>query len=193
MVIDALSEQLFGQPCDRDGKIAARGRVLDAVIERYRRQAFFRQKPPKTAGREEFGREFAKDFQQACIDSRRLKEAKRKASSISQDVIATATALTARSIRDALRAFVLRKASFSELIVSGGGAKNPTLLSWLANEVQPLGLRIRSSEDFGIPSEAKEAVAFAVLAFETWNRRTSNVPSATGAKRPAVLGKISYP
>jgi anhydro-N-acetylmuramic acid kinase len=193
MVIDALSEQLFGQPCDRDGKIAARGRVLDDVMGRSLRQAFFRQKPPKTAGREEFGREFARDFQQACVDSPASKGAKGKASSIRQDVIATATALTARSIRDALRVFVLSKASFSELIVSGGGAKNPTLVSWLANEVQPLGLRIRSSEDFGIPSEAKEAVAFAVLAFETWNRRASNVPSATGAKRPAVLGKISYP
>jgi len=192
MIIDALSEQLFGQRFDRDGKIAARGRVLDDVVARSLRDAFFRQKPPKTTGREEFGREFARDFQQACVDSRASKSAKHKASSINQDMIATATALTARSIRDALRAFVLRKASFSELIVSGGGGKNPTLMAWLANELRSLGLRLRSSDEFGIPSEAKEAVAFAVLAFETWNRRPSNVPSATGAKRPAILGKISY-
>src|SRR5579864_6630662 len=124
MIIDALSEQLFGQRFDRDGKIAARGRVLDDVVARSLRDAFFRQKPPKTTGREEFGREFARDFQQACVDSRASKSAKHKASSINQDMIATATALTARSIRDALRAFVLRKASFSELIVSGGGGKN---------------------------------------------------------------------
>jgi anhydro-N-acetylmuramic acid kinase len=100
--------------------------------------------------------------------------------------------LTTRSITAAIERYVLRDGDFSELIVSGGGAKNPTLMAWLANELRSLKLRIRSSDEFGIPSEAKEAVAFAVLAFETWNRRASNVPSATGAKRPAVLGKISY-
>jgi anhydro-N-acetylmuramic acid kinase len=193
MVIDALSEQLFGQSCDRDGKIAACGRVLDAVIARYLRQAFFRRKPPKTAGREEFGREFVKKFQAACINSRPSKSAKGRPSVSGQDGIATATALTARSIAEAIKKHVLRHGDFSELIVSGGGAKNPTLMAWLANELRSLGLRLRASDEFGIPSEAKEAVAFAVLAFETWNQRASNVPSATGAKRPAILGKISYP
>ena len=109
------------------------------------------------------------------------------------DVVATATALTVRSIGNALRAFVFRKAKFSELIASGGGTKNPTLMSWLETELSGVKLRLRSSDEFGIPSEAKEAVAFAVMAFETWNRRPSNVPSATGAKRAAVLGKISFP
>ena len=193
MVIDALSEQLFGRRYDRDGKIAARGRVLDDVVARFLRQAFFRQKPPKTAGREEFGREFAKRFQQACVNSPLSQSVKRHASATSQDAIATATALTVRAIADAIKQHVLRHGDFSELIVSGGGAKNPTLMAWLANELRNLGLRLRSSDEFGIPPEAKEAVAFAVLAFETWNRRASNVPSATGARRPAVLGKISYP
>jgi anhydro-N-acetylmuramic acid kinase len=108
-------------------------------------------------------------------------------------VIATATALTVRSISDAVRRFVLPRGNFSEMVVSGGGAKNPTLMAGLANELSELGVRLRSSDEFGIPSEAKEAVAFAVLAFETWNRRPSNVPSATGAKRAAVLGKLSFP
>ena len=108
-------------------------------------------------------------------------------------MIATATAFAARSIRDAIERFVLPRGRFSELIVSGGGAKNPTLMAALANEIGAIGLSLRSSDEFGIPSEAKEAVAFAVLAFESWNRRPSNVPSATGARRPAVLGKISYP
>jgi anhydro-N-acetylmuramic acid kinase len=192
MIIDALSEQLFGHRFDRDGKIAARGRVLDDVVTRILRDAFFRQKPPKTAGREEFGREFVKKFQAACVNSHRSKNAKGRASASSQDAIATATALTARSIADAIKKHILRHGDFSEVIVSGGGAKNPTLMAWLANELHSLGLRLRSSDEFGIPSEAKEAVAFAVLAFETWNRRASNVPSATGAKRPAILGKISY-
>lgn len=79
------------------------------------------------------------------------------------------------------------------MILSGGGAKNSTLVNMLSNELVPLGLRLRFSDEFGLPSAAKEAVAFAVLAYETWLRRPSNMPSATGAKRAAVLGKISYP
>jgi anhydro-N-acetylmuramic acid kinase len=211
MVMDALTEQLFSKPFDRGGKVAASGRVLDHVITRFLRRSFFRQKPPKTTGREEFGREFAREFLRGCGYPHPLKTAmggaagvekgaSKTASSLrggvaapKRDVIATATALTARSIRDAIENFVLPSASFAELIVSGGGAKNPTLIACLANEARELGLRLRSSDEFGIPSEAKEAVAFAVLAFETWNRRPSNVPSATGASRPAILGKISYP
>ena len=79
------------------------------------------------------------------------------------------------------------------MILSGGGAKNSTLVRMLSTELAPLGLKLRFSDEFGLPSAAKEAVAFAVLAHETWHQRPSNVPSATGAKRVAVLGKISYP
>ncbi len=208
MIIDALVEQLFDQACDRDGKIAASGRVLEHVLVRFARQSFFRQKPPKTAGREEFGREFAGEFMHACrvapdapVQGGRTRTSapirplsRSGAAKVDKrDVIATATAFTARSIRDALHKFVLPKAGFSEVIVSGGGTRNLTLMAGLANELRDLELHLRSSDEFGIPSEAKEAVAFAVLAFETLNRRPSNAPSATGAKRPAVLGKICYP
>ena len=79
------------------------------------------------------------------------------------------------------------------MILSGGGANNATLMKMLAAELSTLGVRLRFSDDLGLPSAAKEAVAFAVLAYETWHQRTSNVPSATGAKHAAVLGKISYP
>jgi len=180
MVIDAVTEQLFGQPYDRDGRIAASGVVLESVVAAVLQSPFFRRKPPKTAGREDFGREFVKRFLQQCgrADER--------------DVVASATALTARSIADSLRRFVLPGKAYGEFIVSGGGAHNPTLLAMLANELKPLGLQLRSSDEFGLPSEAKEAMAFALLAYETWNRRPSNVPSATGAKRPAILGKVSY-
>ena len=184
MVIDAVTEKLFGRPFDRDGKIAASGIVLEFVLQRILVQKFFRQKPPKTAGREEFGREFVQKFLRQCGRARK------------QDVVATATALTARSIADAVGRFVMRKsapgASFREMIVSGGGAKNATLMKMLAESLAPPGIRLRRSDEFGLPSEAKEATAFAVLAYETWHRRTSNVPSATGAKRAAILGKISY-
>jgi len=181
MVIDAVTERLFGKPFDRDGKIAASGLVAEGVIAEMLRAPFFRQKPPKTAGREEFGREFAMRFLKRC--ARTPKE----------DVVATATALTARSIADAIRRFVVkRRGAYNEFVVSGGGANNPTLLAMLANELRPLGLSLRLSDEFGLPSAAKEAAAFALLAYETWHRRPSNIPSATGAKRPAILGKISY-
>jgi anhydro-N-acetylmuramic acid kinase len=181
MLIDAVTDQLFGKAFDRDGRIAASGAVLDPVISDVMRRSFFRRKPPKTAGREEFGREFAQDFIRRC----------RRADK--RDMVATATELTARSIADALRRFVIdRTGTYRDFIVSGGGASNPTLMAMLANELRPLGLQIRTSDEFGLPSEAKEAAAFALLAFQTWNRKPSNVPSATGAKRPAILGKISY-
>ena len=110
------------------------------------------------------------------------------------DVVATATALTARSIADAIQAFRAPrpKEDYRELIVSGGGAKNPTLMAMLRGELAPLGIELRFSDEFGLPSEAKEAVAFALLAYETWHRRPSNIPSATGAKRAGDSGKISY-
>jgi anhydro-N-acetylmuramic acid kinase len=199
MVIDALAEQLFGLPCDRDGLIAASGRVIEDALERFLNDVFFREPPPKTAGREQFGREFAREFLHACRPLGAAK-ARGKASASSapgavekRDVIATATALTARSVALAIERFVRPKGNFSELIISGGGARNPALVAWLTKEVRRLGLNLRSSDEFGIPSSAKEAVAFAVMAYETWNRRPSNVPSATGAKRAVVLGKISFP
>jgi anhydro-N-acetylmuramic acid kinase len=79
------------------------------------------------------------------------------------------------------------------MILSGGGAKNATLVKMLSGSLIPLNIRLRFSDELGLPSEAKEAMAFAVLAYETWHRRPSNIPSATGARRAAVLGKISYP
>ncbi len=186
MVIDAVMEELFGKRFDRDGKVAASGRVLDGVIARLVRASFFRQKPPRTAGREEFGREYVSRFLEIC----------RGASNA--DVVATATALTARSVADAVQRFVLPrfgsppKQVGHAMIVSGGGVKNPTLMAMLRNEITPMGIELRFSDEFGLPAEAKEAVAFALLAHETWHRRPSNVPSATGAKRAAILGKISY-
>jgi anhydro-N-acetylmuramic acid kinase len=187
MVIDAVTEKLFGQPFDRGGRIAGSGKVLDKIISKFLRRDFFKRTPPKTAGREEFGREFVREFLRSCGHCRK------------QDVVATATALTAKSIADAVRRYAdadsgsARKQVFQEMILSGGGSKNSTLVAMLTGELVPLGLRLRFSDEFGLPSAAKEAVAFAVLAHETWHRRASNVPSATGATRAAVLGKISYP
>jgi len=200
MVVDAAMERLYGKPYDRDGRVAAKGKPLEAIVKVLLQHRFFLRKPPKTAGREEFGREFVTDFVRRCGRARK------------EDVVATATALTARSIGEAVRRLVTipsaAKAAhpnepvgtaeavplhlYSEYVISGGGAKNRTLMAMLRAEVEPLGLRLRSSDEFGVPSDAKEAVAFALLAYETWHRRPSNVPAATGARRPAILGKISY-
>lgn len=184
MVIDAVSQTLFGKPYDRDGEIAASGKILETSLRALLRMNFFRQRPPKTAGREEFGHEFASEFVHRCGRARK------------QDIVATATALTARSIADAVSRFVLAKApgrtSYAEMIISGGGARNAMLVRMLRELLIPLNIRLCFSDDFGLPSAAKEAVAFALLAYETWHHRPSNIPSATGAKRDAVLGKISY-
>lgn len=178
MVIDAVTERLFGRPFDRDGRIAARGRALQEVLGEILRQPFFRRPPPKTAGREEFGGEFMAEFLRRCGRARK------------EDVVATATALSARSIAGSIGRFLPER--YADLIVSGGGAENPTLVRMLGEEVAPLALRIRRSDEFGLPGTAKEAVAFALLAYQTWHRRPGNIPSATGASRPAILGKISY-
>ncbi len=183
MVIDALAGKLFGLRFDRGGKIAASGAVLVPVLNRFLARKFFRERPPKTAGREEFGREFVPEFVKACGRARK------------QDILATATALTAHSIADAVSRFVLPRAKSqvaSEMILSGGGAKNATLVRMLKAALARHDVELKFSDDFGLPSEAKEAVAFAVLAYQTWHRLPSNIPSATGAKREVILGKISH-
>jgi len=188
MVIDAVSEQLFHKPFDRNGRLAARGEPIERVLRELLRHPFFRQKPPKTAGREQFGREFVRELLRLC----------RRADH--NDIIATATALTARSVGIAVRRFVLplvesedpKPARFREFVVSGGGTKNATLMRMIREELAPLKMRVRTTDDFGLPSDAKEATAFALLAYQTWRRLPSNVPSATGAERLTILGKVSY-
>ena len=189
MVIDACVQKLFGKAFDANGAIAAKGTVIEVALNRALEHPFFPRKPPKSAGREEFGREFVAEFLRWC-GSRRDKF----------DVVATATALTATSIgmslRQALSMSQIRTRlprGEGEYIVSGGGVRNQTLMRMISEQVQPLGFQVVTSDDLGLPSQAKEAVAFALLAYQTWHRQPGNVPSATGANRAAVLGKVSYP
>lgn len=190
MVMDAVAERFFNRRYDAEGKIGARGRVNERLVEKLLRAPFFRQRPPRTAGREEFGREYASQFMRYFKSNRQRLNA--------EDILATATALTAASITQSIENFVLsgnlkRETRNWELIVSGGGTRNRTLMRMLSNRIRKLPLRLRTTDEFGLPAEAKEAVAFAVLAYQTWNRKSGNIPSATGAKNAAVLGKISYP
>jgi anhydro-N-acetylmuramic acid kinase len=180
MLIDQVTQKLFGKTYDRNGAIAAKGRILKPVVDQLLRAPYFQQKPPKTAGREEYGEQYTQFFLKLCGNADKA------------DVIAAATALTARSITQSIRRFVLRRGTFHDYIVSGGGTQNRTLMRMLTEEMTAIGLKVHHTDDFGIPSQAKEAVAFAVLAYQTWSQQPGNIPSATGAKRAAVLGKVSY-
>ena len=181
MVIDRLMQTLFNKSYDRAGATARSGKILQPVLEEYLRAPYFKLKPPKTAGREEFGAEYAQAFLKRCGKAAKA------------DVIATATALTAASMAQALERFAMNdRANYREWIVSGGGTQNATLMEMLGHEASNLNLRLRHSDDFGVPSQAKEAMAFALLAYQTWNQLPGNVPAATGAERAAILGKVSY-
>ncbi len=193
MVIDAIAERLFDRPYDRNGRLAANGDPMEAVVRQLLRRSFFRLEAPKTAGREQFGQQFAAELVRLC---------RRRADP--HDVIATATALTARSIGNAVRDIVLPMdagntvpssrwpSRYRQFVVSGGGTRNATLMRMIREELAPLKIKVRTTDDFGMPSAAKEAVAFALLAYQTWRHVPSNIPSATGATRSVILGKISY-
>lgn len=174
MVIDALTrEHTRGKlNYDRDGRIAAAATVQARILEELLRDPYYRRKPPKSAGREEYGAEFVA----------RLKKSRASL----PDLIATATALTAVTIAMAVRQVGVSPA---ELIVSGGGVHNRQLMGYLAAFLP--GVRVASSLHYGIDPDAKEAIAFAVLAHETWRRRPANLPSATGARRAVILGDVT--
>ncbi len=167
----------------------AQRRNVDACWNRWSnihlRGRFFLEPPPKSAGREEFGREFAARFLVEC----------RKLSKRPEDAVATATALTARSIGRAWKDFIapaLHNTS-TDYIVAGGGARNRTLMEMIRRELESLGkINIKTSDEYGMPAAAKEAMAFALLAYQTWHRQPGNLPRATGATRAAILGKITH-
>jgi anhydro-N-acetylmuramic acid kinase len=184
MVIDALAQQLFGKPFDRNGAIAKSGTVIAPVLATALKNPYFRLQPPRTAGREQFGKEFASEFLAAC----------RRHSRKPADAIATATALTAATIAQSYQRYVMpqMKSQAVDYIVSGGGAKNAALMAMLVERLEPLGCKVTASENFGLAAEAKEATAFALLAWQTWHHLPGNLPSATGAKRPMILGQVSY-
>ncbi len=178
MVIDAIVRLVTGgrRHFDRNGAMAARGRVSESLLGEMLEHPFLRRKPPKSTGREEFGQAYGSWFSD---------EAKRRGLS-PEDMIATATAFTARTIADACRRFLPERPD--EMILAGGGAHNRTLTGMLQSEMP--AVKIRTTEDFGIDVDAREAVAFAILAWATIQGTANNVPSATGAAEPVVLGKI---
>lgn len=188
MVIDFCMGTLFGRKFDREGAIARRGTVRTDVLGSMLRDPYFSAALPKSCGREQFGAAFSERFLRSC----------RKAGASDADIIATATALTAETVLDAFRRFaaphLVQSAPLAkvEFCVAGGGAQNRTLMAMLSEGLGALGVKLRPMEDLGVPAQAKEAVAFALLAWLTWHGLPGNLPSATGASRPVVLGKISH-
>jgi anhydro-N-acetylmuramic acid kinase len=154
--------------------------MLPELLNEMMEHPYLHKEPPKTAGREQFGRAYAEKII-AWGERHRAKSA---------DVVRTATIFTSLSIGNAFQKFILPRTQVDELIVSGGGARNTLMMVYLA-AILP-GFSIVSSDQFGIEPEAKEALAFAILAYESFHGRPNNLPSATGAGHPAVLGKLVH-
>ncbi|NOZ71787.1 MAG: anhydro-N-acetylmuramic acid kinase [Chloroflexi bacterium] len=179
MLIDEAVRRITGgrQQYDEDGRIAASGRVHSALLAELMQHPYLQQPPPKTTGREEFGVGLAREI---WAKGQRLGLAP-------ADIVATLTAFTARSIAEAYQHFL--PAMPEEVLLCGGGAQNPTLVAMLRQYLAPA--RVLDTGQFGLPSDAKEAIAFAVLAYETAHARPGNLPSCTGARHSAILGKIT--
>lgn len=182
MIVDALVEQTTHGRAefDQDARIALNGRTIPELLIRLMHEPYLRKKPPKSAGREQFGRDYAQNL---------LKWGKQHHAGPA-DLVRTTTVFTSLSIADAFRRFILPRTHVEELIVAGGGARNPLMMAQLAASLP--GIEVIPASKFGVPPEAKEAFGFALLAYETYHGRPSNLPSATGAKQAVVLGKIAH-
>ncbi|MEM1096414.1 MAG: anhydro-N-acetylmuramic acid kinase [Bacteroidota bacterium] len=179
MVIDALAQRLYNQPRDEGGHIAAQGTVHQPLLDALFDDPYYALPPPKSTGREK--------YTVAYVDAL-LEQA---AGLPPEDVLATATAFTAETIARAYTDFYAPQTPLDRLIVAGGGVHNATLMRMLAERFAPVP--VQTLRDLGLNPDAKEAVCFAVLAHETLNGAPSSVPSATGARRPAILGVLALP
>jgi anhydro-N-acetylmuramic acid kinase len=181
MIVDALVEQTTRGRAefDRDARIALSGRTIPELLVRLMHEPYLRKKPPKSAGREQFGQDYAQGL---------LRWGKQHHAGPA-DLVRTTTMFTSLSIADAFRRFILPRTHVEELIVAGGGAHNPLMMAQLAASLP--GIEVIPASKFGVPPEAKEAFGFALLAYETYHGRPGNLPSATGARHTVVLGKLA--
>jgi anhydro-N-acetylmuramic acid kinase len=177
MVMDQIISRATGGRLtyDRGGKFAQRGKVSRELLAQMMDDPFYSMKPPKTTGREQYGKDYVDRVMASGLPT--------------EDLIATSCLATASIVAQAVGRFVRPRHAVDDLVVGGGGAANPVLMRHLG-ELLP-GARVVTTEEFGVHPDAKEAVAFAMMAHATWHRKPSNVPSATGARRAVVLGKLS--
>jgi anhydro-N-acetylmuramic acid kinase len=191
MVIDGCMLRLYEREFDKNGVVARSGVVLKDVVEKILKEGYFFALPPKSCGREQFGEAFVSRFVAMCRNAGGREDR-------DEDVVATATALTAASIVDAYQRFVwghggqAAPLSAVECVVAGGGTNNDSLMKMLRDGLEPLKVKVRMMEELGVPAQAKEAVAFALMAWLSWNGLPGNIPAATGAERAVVLGKITH-
>jgi anhydro-N-acetylmuramic acid kinase len=180
MLIDGVVERLTQGRAryDKHGRRAAKGEVDRGLLKQLLKHPFIHQAPPKSTGREEFGSKLIEDI---------IKRAGRKKMPTT-DLLATLTAFTAHCIGISFEKFILPRYQLAEVVVGGGGVRNPVLMLMLRERLKPV--RILTFEDYNLSSDAIEAMAFALLAYETIQGRPGNIPAATGAARPVVLGKI---
>lgn len=182
MIIDQAAKVFFNTECDMNGSFAAKGKVNEQLLSELMQHPYFKLKPPKTTGREDFG----KQYTDPLLD--RLE----KENIAKEDILATLTALTAKSIAESYKNFIAPQVRIKRLVLGGGGTENETLKKMLL-QYFPDKITLHKHEDFGISSKFKEALLFAILAYTTHFGIANNVPSCTGASRKVSLGTICCP
>ena len=181
ILLDSAMRELYGRDYDEIGAVAASGKADEAWVEELLKDPFFAQAPPKSTGREHFGTERAHEL---------LSQASRRGTAPA-DLIASLTLLTARSVARAIVEHAAGGKKVDEVVVGGGGAHNKELMRLLASEIS--GARILPSDELGLPSDAKEAICFALLANEAICETPASLPSVTGARHPVILGALWIP
>lgn len=179
MVIDSLVRHFYNKPYDENGDIGAMGSVDEALLHELLRDPYFQAPPPKSTGREKYTQIFV---DQLIAENTHLAPV---------DLVATATAFTAHSIRLANQYILEPRCKLDVILASGGGIHNKTLMRMISDAVSPI--RVTTVDAYNLNSDAKEAACFAVLAHEFLNETPTNLPSVTGASRPTLLGKLALP
>ena len=177
MLIDYFTKKLFNLPFDKDGELASKGKINEDWLNSLLNLDYYRLEPPKTTGRELFGEEYAEKIFRSAPEN-------------PYDVIATVTALAAKTIADAYENFVFHKTKIREIVLGGGGAYNKTLIGYLKNYLPDIP--IKTHEDFGIDNKYKEAIAFAFLGYCSAMKIPNSLPECTGAKKSVVMGEVAF-
>lgn len=184
MIIDGLVSELFApMTMDIGGKLAVNGKIIDELLIWLKQDDYYTMSLPKSTGRERFGKQYVSQI----VEMMKVKGWN------AVDVIATATFLTAWTIVDSYERYIAPNHQAQCLIVGGGGSYNETLLRNLKQLFAPHQVRVLTQEEIGGNSDAKEAIAFALLAYYTMERMPNNIPKVTGATKPVVMGKVSWP
>lgn len=176
IMIDYCMQKFFGKKYDKDGEIAREGNVCESWLDCLLQDEYYFLEPPKTTGREYFSNKYIENILKI-------------APSEPKDIIATLTALTAKTIAQSYERFVHHR--YDTVVIGGGGAYNKTMMKFLRSYL-PKHIALKTHEDYGISNNYKEVMAFALLGYCNYYNIPNNLPSCTGAAKRVVLGKVSY-